>query len=129
MHNIREWLIPTPIYILKSNQVLISVSSRDFSFILEENLSEIFRILASFRVKANIMHNSAISFSFCVDDDPHKIRLLITFLQKDYETRYNQGLELYTIRHYTDEAVNRVTFGKKVLMELRSRNTCQVVLG
>jgi len=129
VHNIREWLIPTPIYILKSNQVLISVSSRDFSFILEENLSEIFRILASFRVKANIMHNSAISFSFCVDDDPHKIRLLITFLQKDYETRYNQGLELYTIRHYTDEAVNRVTFGKKVLMELRSRNTCQVVLG
>ncbi len=129
IQNIREWLIPTPIYILKRNQVLISVSSRDFSFILEENLSEIFKILASFRVKANIMHNSAISFSFCVDDDPHKIQSLITYLQKDYETRYNQGLELYTIRHYTDEAVNRVTRGKKVLMELRSRNTWQVVLG
>ncbi len=129
IQNIREWLISTPIYILKSNQVLISVTSRDFSFILEENLSEIFRILSSFRVKVNIMHNSAISFSFCVDNDPHKILSLISYLQKDYETRYNQGLELYTIRHYNDDAVNRVTWGKKVLMELRSRNTWQVVLG
>ena len=128
VENLREWKISTPIYILKQNQVLISVSPRDFSFILEENLSEIFRILASFKVKVNIMQNSAISFSICVDHDPHKVDPLISYLQKDYETRYNQGLELYTIRHYDNEAVNRVTKGRNVLMELRSRNTLQVVL-
>ena len=128
VENIREWKIGTPIYICKQNQVLISISPRDFSFILEENLSEIFSILASFRIKVNVMQNSAISFSICIDSDPHKIAPLITFLQKDYETRYNQGLELYTIRHYTEEAVQRISNGRQILMELRSRNTIQVVL-
>ena len=126
--NIKEWKIPTPIYILKQNQVLISISPRDFSFILEENLSEIFRILVRFRVKVNVMQNSAISFSICVDNDPHKINPLILYLQNDYETRFNQELELYTIRHYTDEAVHRIIKGRKILMELRSRNTIQMVL-
>jgi aspartate kinase len=126
--NIREWKIQTPIYIRKQNQVLISISTRDFSFILEENLSEIFRILADFRVKVNVMQNSAISFSVCVDADPQKIGPLITYLQKDYETRYNEGLELFTIRHYNNEALNRIVNGRKIMMELRSRNTVQVVL-
>jgi aspartate kinase len=129
VENIKEWKISTPIYILKKDQVLLSVSPRDFSFILEENLSEIFRILASFKVKVNVMQNSAISFSFCVDNDPHKTEPLISFLQNDYETRYNQGLDLYTIRHYNDEAYKRVTKGRYILMELRSRNTLQLVLG
>ena len=128
VENIREWKISTPIYILKQNQVLISVSPRDFSFIMEENLSEIFRTLAAFRIKVNVMQNSAISFSICVDNDPHKITPLLSFLQKNYETRYNQGIELYTIRHYTDEAITRITRDRKILMELRSRNTFQVLL-
>jgi aspartate kinase len=128
VENIKAWKISTPIYIRKKDQVLISLSPRDFSFILEENLSEIFRILAAFRVKVNVMQNSAISFSFCVDHDPHKVGPLIAYLQKDYETRYNTGLELYTIRHYNEEAVNRVTRGRKILVELRSRSTMQVVL-
>ncbi len=129
VENIKEWKILTPIYILKQNQVLISISPRDFSFILEENLSEIFRILALCRVKVNVMQNSAISFSICVDNDPHKINSLISHLQHDYETRYNQGLDLFTIRHYTNDAVARIIEGRNVLMELRSRNTLQVVLG
>jgi aspartate kinase len=127
--NIREWKIPAPIFIRKQNQMLISISPRDFSFILEENLSEIFKILANFRVKVNVMQNSAISFSICVDADLQKVLPLIAYLKKDYETRYNEGLELFTIRHYTDEAVNRMVNGRKIMMELRSRNTFQVVLG
>ena len=126
--NIREWKIQTPIYIRKQNQLLISISPRDFSFILEENLSEIFRILSNFRVKVNVMQNSAISFSICVDADPQKIAPLIEYLSKDYETRYNKGLELFTIRHYTDEAINRIAGGRKIMMELRSRSTVQLVL-
>ena len=126
--NMREWKIPTPIYIRKQNQLLISISPRDFSFILEENLSDIFRILASFRVKVNVMQNSAISFSICVDADPQKVGPLIAFLKKDYETRYNEGLELFTIRHYTDEAVNSIINRRRIIMELRSRSTVQLVL-
>jgi aspartate kinase len=126
--DMREWDIPVPIYIRKQDQVLISISPRDFSFILEENLSGIFKILADFRVKVNVMQNSAISFSICVDGDPQKIVPLISFLRKDYETRYNEGLELFTIRHYTAEAANRIIQDRKIMMELRSRNTMQVVL-
>jgi aspartate kinase len=127
IRNIREWKIQTPIYIRKQNQMLISVSPRDFSFILEENLSDIFRILADFKVKVNVMQNSAISFSICVDADHQKIDPLIDYLKRDYEIRYNEGLELYTIRHYNQAAVNRVVNGRKVMMELRSRSTVQVV--
>ncbi|MFZ4520190.1 MAG: aspartate kinase [Bacteroidales bacterium] len=125
---LRKWEIHTPIFIRKQNQMLISVSPRDFSFILEENLSEIFRILADFRIKVNVMQNSAISFTICVDADPLKIEPLIDCLNKDYETRYNAGVELFTIRHYTPEAVDRVVQNRKIIMELRSRNTLQVVL-
>ncbi len=127
--NIRSWKIQTPIYIRKQNQMLVSISPRDFSFILEENLSEIFSILARFRVKVNVMQNSAISFSICVDADEQKIAPLIAYLGKDYETRYNEGLELFTIRHYSEEAVKRIVDGRKVIMELRSRQTVQLVLG
>ena len=109
--------------------MLVSISPRDFSFILEENLSEIFSILARFRVKVNVMQNSAISFSICVDADEQKIAPLIAYLGKDYETRYNEGLELFTIRHYSEEAVKRIVDGRKVIMELRSRQTVQLVLG
>ncbi|MDP1623548.1 MAG: aspartate kinase [Bacteroidales bacterium] len=123
-----KWKIKTPVFIRKQNQVLISISPRDFSFILEGNLSEIFRILASFRVKVNVMQNSAISFSICVDADPLKINPLIAYLKKDYETRYNAGLELFTIRHYNNESVDRIIQDRKIMMELRSRNTVQLVL-
>ena len=128
IENIKKWKIPFPIFIRKVNQVLISVSPRDFSFIIEENLSEIFSILARFRVKANVMQNSAISFSVCVDADNQKIPKLIEFLNRDYETRYNENLKLYTIRHYNDKAIGSITANRTVLMELRSRNTVQIVL-
>ncbi len=127
--DLKEWSIPFPIFIRKQNQMLISLSPRDFSFILEENLSSIFRILADHRVKVNVMQNSAISFSVCVDADRCKVDPLIEFLKQDYEIRYNDGLELYTIRHYNEEAIGRVTRGKKIMLELRSRATVQLVVG
>jgi len=128
IQNIRDWEITTPIFIRKQNQILISVSPRDFSFILEENLSEIFSILARFKVKVNIMHNSAISFSICVDYDKQKINPLLKYLQQDYETRYNKGVELFTIRHYSNDAIDKIADGRKILMELRSRQTIQLVM-
>lgn len=122
------WKISTPIYILKADQVLISMSPRDFSFIVEENLRQIFEILASHHVKVNLMQNSAISFSVCVDNNPRKLPQLLERLSETYETRYNEGLSLFTIRHYTPASLKKITVGRKVLMEQRSRNTLQIVV-
>ncbi len=123
-----EWKIAFPIYIRKQNQMLISLSPRDFSFIIEENLSHIFEIMARQQVKVNLMQNSAISFSVCVDNDPMKLTGLLEELQQAYEIRYNEGVALYTIRHYTPSAIKRITAGHDVLMEQKSRNTLQLVI-
>ncbi|TSA24972.1 MAG: aspartate kinase [Bacteroidetes bacterium] len=128
VQRLQEWKIDTPIFIRKQNQVLISILPRDFSFIVEENLSHIFTLLAQYRVKANVMQNSAISFSVCTDHDPVRIDPLIRELQKSFEIRYNEGLELYTIRHYDEEAIRRITSGRKVILEQKSRSTVHLVV-
>lgn len=128
IRNLREWNIAIPLFIRKRDQMLISLSSRDFSFIIEEHLSQIFRILADYRVTVNLMHNSAISFSFCIGNDRRKTEPLLRFLSGIYETRYNEGLELFTIRHYDNQAIRRVTGNREVLMEIRSRSTVQLVV-
>lgn len=128
VRSLQEWTIGTPIYIRKKDQVLISVLPRDFSFIVEENLSHIFNLLASVKVKANVMQNSAISFSLCTDNDPVRIPPLIRELQKTFEIRYNDGLELFTIRHYTEEAIRSITSGRRVILEQKTRNTVHLIV-
>ncbi len=117
-----------PSFIFKSNQVLISISAKDFSFIAEENLASIFSLFASLGVKINLMQNSAISFSVCVDDDEFKIPQLIEQLQKDFKVLYNTNLMLYTIRHYYQSTIDEIVDGKEILLEQRSRHTAQLVL-
>ena len=108
--------------------MLISIAAKDFSFIAEDNLSRIFALFAGHGVKINLMQNSAISFSVCVDNDSFKIPALIEALQKDYKIRYNEDLMLYTIRHYYQNTIDAITSGKEILLEQRSRNTAQFVL-
>jgi len=126
--SLREWSITTPVYIRKTDQVLISLSPRDFSFIVEENLGQIFTLLAKHQVRVNVMQNSAITFSICVDNDPMKIPALLPELKKAYEVRYNDGLTLYTIRHYDTAAIERITRDKTILLEQRSRGTVHLVV-
>lgn len=126
--NMSTWKIPCPIFIRKQNQVLISVSPKDFSFIQEENLSHIFTILSEYRIKVNVMQNSAISFSVCVDGSHPSLPELITALKKTYSVLYNEGLDLITIRHYNTQAIQRVTRNKKVLLEQKTRNTVHFIL-
>ncbi|MCX6282353.1 MAG: aspartate kinase [Bacteroidetes bacterium] len=126
--NIDSWNIRFPIYIRKENQVLISISPRDFSFIIEENLSQIFTILAKYRAKANVMQNSAISFSVCLDRNERILADLIEELSVDYEIRYNYNVELFTVRHYTAAAINRLTKGRLVLLEQKTRQTVHLVV-
>jgi aspartate kinase len=120
--------LPVPCFIFKINQVLLSISPKDFSFIMEENLSEMFNLFAERQVKVNVMQNSAISFSVSIDNDERKVPDLIQTLQKDYKVLYNEGLELITIRYYDQATIDRVTLGKKILLEVKSRYTVQLVV-
>lgn len=119
---------PVPSFIFKIDQVLISIFPRDFSFIIEENLSDIFYLFHQHKVKVNTMLNSAISFSVSVDNEETKLRELIADLSSRYKVRYNTGLELVTIRYYNQETIDRVTLNKDILLEVKSRNTCQMVM-
>lgn len=120
--------LPVPSFIFKVDQVLISIFPKDFSFIIEENLSHIFNILHKNKVKVNTMLNSAISFSVSVDNDDIKVKQLIEDLSETFKVKYNKGLELVTIRYYNQQTIDRVTVAKDVLLEVKSRHTCQIVM-
>lgn len=117
-----------PSFIFKQNQVLISISARDFSFIAEENLSEIFAIISYYHFKINLMQNSAISFSICIDSENHHFDKLIEKLQQNFKIKYNTNLDLITIRHYDNATINKVVSGRKILLEQRSRLTAQIIV-
>ncbi len=120
--------LPIPCFIFKTNQVLISISPKDFSFIVEENFSDIFNLFAERQAKINVMQNSAISFSLSVDNNERKLPDLIKTLQKDYRVLYNDNLELITIRYYDQTTIDKLTLGKIILLEVRSRYTVQLVV-
>ncbi len=117
-----------PSYIFKVNQVLISIQPKDFSFIAEDNLSDIFELFSKHGVKINLMQLSAISFSVCCDDDAEKIKLLVTELQQTFKVLYNSDLELMTVRYYTPETIDLLTKNKLILLEQKSRFTVQMVM-
>lgn len=128
IYNLEGKLEIPPIYIIKKNQVLISISPKDFSFIVEENLSQIFASLAKHRIRVNLMQNSAISFSVVAEFDESKVHLLIGELRGSFKVLYNQDLELVTIRHYTPQSIEKMTGGRSVLLQQRSRLTARYVL-
>lgn len=117
-----------PIFILKKDQMLISLFPKDLSFIIEDELSKIFRYLSDHRIKVNIIQNSAISISFCIDNANNKSKQLIEKLKEDYKVLYNDQLELLTIRHYSEEAISRITKDRKIYIEQRSRHTAHFVM-
>ena len=117
-----------PCYLFKTNQLLISISPKDFSFIAEENLYAIFGIFARYHVKINLMQNSAISFSVCTDNDPKNVQAVIKSLQRKFNVRYNQNLELITIRNYNQETIAKVVRGRKIILEQKSRLTAQIIV-
>lgn len=124
--NKAEQLIPS--FIFKMNQVLITIAARDFSFIIEQNLRDIFHALSEIRIRINVMQNTALSFSISADWDEKKIMSLITRLEEDYMIKYNKDLELVTIRNYDQATIERVIVNKEILLEEKSRNTVQMVM-
>lgn len=120
--------LPIPCFIFKINQILLTISPKDFSFIVEENFSDIFRMFSEHRVKINTMQNSALSFSVCLDNDPKKIPTLTEKLRERFRVLYNDKLELITIRYYDQATIDRVCIGKTILLEQKSRYTVQLVV-
>ncbi|MEY4433776.1 MAG: Lysine-sensitive aspartokinase 3 [Bacteroidota bacterium] len=116
-----------PCFIVKRNQLLISLSSIDFSFIMEENISEIFGLFHEYKIKVNLIQNSAISFSVCVEDKFENFKALNAILSKKFKLDFEENVTLYTIRHFNDEAAHTVEKDKTVLLKQVSRETMQIV--
>ena len=116
-----------PCFIVKREQLLISLSSIDFSFIMEENISEIFALLHQYKIKTSLIQNSAISFSVCIEDKFGNFNSVKNILSKKFKVAYNENVSLYTIRHFDEKAAKMVEKDKTVLLKQISRETMQIV--
>ncbi len=117
-----------PIVIQKTNQVLFSLHTKDYSFISEETLSLIYSLFARFQVRMNMVQIAAVSFSVCIDQQPNRLAALVAELQKNFKVLKNEHLVLYTIRHYHDFDVEQLIQGRTLYLEQRTRHTLQFVL-
>ncbi|TMU54717.1 aspartate kinase [Flagellimonas algicola] len=117
-----------PCFIVKKNQVLIKLSSLDFSFIVENNISEIFKLLHDHRMKVDLIQNSAISFSVCLDNKFNGLQAMLDELKRKFKVVCHEDVSLYTIRHFDDNAVKSLENGRSVLVEQRGKETVQLVV-
>lgn len=118
-----------PSYIFKDNQTLLSIFPKDFSFIVEENISNIFALFAKYGIKINLMQNSAISYSVCFDTiQDNLLQKLIEELSPTYSIKYNNYLRLITIRRYTEDAISDLIKDQEIIIEQRSRLTAQFLV-
>ena len=118
----------TACFILKKDQVLISLSSLDFSFMMEDTIGDVFKLLHEFQMKVNLIQNSAISFSVCIENKFSKLDALLKRLKETFRVSWNEGVTLYTIRHSTNSQIKEFLEGKEILLRQESRETIQFVL-
>ena len=116
-----------PCYIVKKGQLLLSLSSLDFSFIMEEHISEIFALFHQHKLKVNLIQNSAISFSVCIEDKFNNFMEVKNILAKKFKVTFNENVSLYTIRHFDENVKEIVENNKTVLLKQISRETMQIV--
>jgi aspartate kinase len=117
-----------PLIVLKDKQVLIQVTTKDFSFITEDNLSKLYSIFYALKIKINLIQNAAISFIACIDNREDKVAALKEALGKDYRVSVNEDVSLLTVRHFTPEVIKELTHGKKSLLRQETRKTFQTVI-
>ncbi len=115
-------------FILKKNQVLISLTSLDFSFMMEDNIGDVFKLLYKNKMKVNLIQNSAISFSVCVDNRYNKLESLLAKLREKFRVTWNENVSLYTIRHATQVEIKHLLKGKEMLLKQESRETVQLIV-
>jgi aspartate kinase len=117
----------TSCFIVKKNQLLLSLSSLDFSFMMEDNISEIFGLFHQYKIKVNLIQNSAISFSVCIEDKFNNFGELKNAFSKKFKVSFNENVSLYTIRHFDNKSAAVVETGKTVLLKQISRETLQII--
>lgn len=117
-----------PVFIRKENQILISILPKDFSFAMGDNLSMIFHMFMINGIKVNLVEASAVSIDVCVDDERSKIEALLTELKTDYSAIYNENIEMLSIRHYDQAAIERITSDRDILIQQRTRSTIRFVV-
>lgn len=117
-----------PSYIVKDNQTLVSLSPRDFSFMNEHNLRTIFSVCDDLAIHTNMIQTSALMLSFCFDGSPVKLKHLMAQLSEAFSIKYNEGLQLFTIRHYGKDANMSFLDGRRILVQQESRSTMQFVI-
>ena len=121
-------LIPkVPCYILKRDQILISLSSLDFSYIVEDNISHIFSLLHDSKMKVSMIQNSAISFSVCIENNYNNLERLLLHLKAKYDVKLYKDVKLYTIRHYNKKAIRDIENGKNILLKQISPDVMQLI--
>ena len=118
----------TPCFILKKNQILISISALDFSFMVEHNLSDVFKELDTYKLKVNSIQNSALSFSVCVEDKFNNFDAFLEKITAKYKVNYDSDVTLFTIRHFDSKSVLDIEKNHKVLLKQTSRDTIQIVV-
>ena len=122
-------LVPSiPCFIVKKNQVLVSISALDFSFMVENNISFIFQKLHDYQLKVNLIQNSAISFSVCIDNKFNKFDAFYEELKTQFKIDVQKGVDLYTVRHFDDKAVSSIEEKGESLLTQVNKDTIQIVL-
>ena len=116
-----------PCYIFKQNLILLKLSSLDFSFMVEDNISDIFKELHKFKMKVDVIQNSAISFSVCFFDKYNKIKELIKNLEGKYKIDMHKNVSLFTIRHFDEKSIKKITNKRKLLLEQRTEKTVRLI--
>lgn len=117
-----------PCYIVKKNQILLSVSTKDFSFVVEDNISYLFKLLHKYQLKVSLIQNSAISFSVCVDNKFNHFDTFVNEIESLFKVRYVKDVELYTIRHFTDSALDEIQERGVSLLTQTTQETTQIVV-
>ncbi len=117
-----------PMVAIERNQVMLNISTRDFSFVAEHHMSTIFKRVAELRLQVNMMQNTAISFVLCVTDFGDRVEDFVTSMQKEFFVRVDKDLEIITIRHFQQGILETLKEGKVILLEERLRNTIQMVV-
>ena len=117
-----------PCFIVKRNLCLLKLSSLDFSFIVEDNISDIFQILHENKMKVDLIQNSAISFSVCVFDKYYRLKELLSILKATFKVEYTENVSLFTIRHFNENSAKEILKNNRLLLEQRTSETLQLVV-
>ncbi len=117
-----------PIIVIKEKQVLLQLHTKDFSFIGEQPMSDLYEMMAQLKIKPNLIQTHAVSLQLCMDDKPEKIEKLALAASAIFDVQVEKGLQLLSIRHYTNEILEKMTEGKKIELKQQSPETVQLVL-